>query len=85
MSKNQIFLDLPMSAQSLQSCPSLCNSMDYSLPGSSVLGILQVSTLEWAGALLQGIFLTQELELLFPVSNALKTDSLPVERTNKGN
>ena len=28
-------------AQSLQSCLTLCNPMDYSLPGSSVHGILQ--------------------------------------------
>ena len=32
-------------AQSLQSCPTLCNPMDCSLPGSSVHGILQASRL----------------------------------------
>ena len=36
----------------------VCNSMDYSLPGSSVHGISQARILEWA-AILQGIFLTQ--------------------------
>ena len=30
-----------------QSCPILCDPMDYSLPGSSVLGILQARILEW--------------------------------------
>ena len=30
-----------------QSCPTLCNSMDYSLPGSSLHGILQARVLEW--------------------------------------
>ena len=30
-----------------QSCPTLCNPMDYSPPGSSVHGILQARTLEW--------------------------------------
>ena len=30
-----------------QSCPTLCNPMDYSLPGSSVHGILQARVLEW--------------------------------------
>ena len=30
-----------------QSCPTLCDPMDYSLPGSSVLGILQARILEW--------------------------------------
>ena len=29
-----------MRAQSLQSCPTLCDSVDRSLPGSSVRGIL---------------------------------------------
>ena len=36
-----------MHAQSFQSCPTLCNPMDYSLPGSSVHGILQARILEW--------------------------------------
>ena len=30
-----------------QSCPALCESMDYSPPGSSVHGILQARILEW--------------------------------------
>ena len=30
-----------------QSCPALCNPMDCSLPGSSVLEILQATILEW--------------------------------------
>ena len=30
-----------------QSCPTLCNPKDYSLPGSSVHGILQASILQW--------------------------------------
>ena len=34
-------------AQSLQSCPTLCDPTDYSPPGSSVHGILQARTLEW--------------------------------------
>ena len=35
------------SVQSLQSGPTLCHPMDYSLPGSSVHGILQERILEW--------------------------------------
>ena len=31
-----------------QSCPTLCEPMDCSLPGSSVHGIFQARTLEWA-------------------------------------
>ena len=34
-------------AKSLQSCPTLCDSIDGSLPGSSIPGILQARTLEW--------------------------------------
>ena len=34
-------------AEPLQSCSTPCNSMDCSLPGSSVHGILQASILEW--------------------------------------
>ena len=34
-------------AKSLQSCPTLCDPMDRSLPGSSVHGIFQARVLEW--------------------------------------
>ena len=34
-------------AKSLQSCPTLCDPVDGSPPGSPVPGILQVRTLEW--------------------------------------
>ena len=34
-------------AKNLWSCPTLCDPMDYSLPGSSVHGILQARVLEW--------------------------------------
>ena len=30
-----------------QLCPTLCDLMDYSLPGSSVHGILQARILDW--------------------------------------
>ena len=36
-----------MRAKWLQSCPTLCDSMDRSPPGSSVHGILQARILEW--------------------------------------
>ena len=43
-----------------QSCPTLCDPMDCSLPGSSVHGIFQAKILVWVSHfLLQGIFLTQ--------------------------
>ena len=34
-------------AKSLQSCPTLCDPIDGSSPGSPVPGILQARTLEW--------------------------------------
>ena len=34
-------------AKSFQSCPTLCDPIDGSPPGSPVPGILQVRTLEW--------------------------------------
>jgi len=34
-------------AKSLQSCPTLCDPIDSSPPGSAILGILQARTLEW--------------------------------------
>ena len=34
-------------AKSLQSCPTLCDPIDESPPGSAIPGILQARTLEW--------------------------------------
>ena len=34
-------------AKSLQSCPTLCNPIDGSPPGSSIHGIFQARVLEW--------------------------------------
>ena len=38
----------PCYAKSLQSCPTLCDPIDGSPPGSPIPGILQGRTLEWA-------------------------------------
>ena len=47
-------------AQLLQSCLTLCDPMDYSLPGSSVHGIFQARILEWVAiSSSRGVFLTQ--------------------------
>ena len=54
-------------AKSLQSCPTLCDPIDGSPPGSPVPGILQARTLEWgaiafsnAGIILQQRYLSSE-------------------------
>ena len=41
------FKSHPAAANSLQSCPTLCDSIDGSPPGSAVPGILQARTLGW--------------------------------------
>ena len=41
-------------AKSLQSCPTLCVPMDYSLPGSCVHGIFRARVLEWGAIAFSG-------------------------------
>ena len=41
-------------AKSLQSCPSLCDPIDGSSPGSPIPGILQARTLEWVAISFSG-------------------------------
>ena len=41
-------------AKSLQSCPTLCNPMDCSPPGSSVHGIFRARVLEWGAIAFSG-------------------------------
>ena len=42
-----LFILLSAAAKSLQSCPTLCDPIDGSPPGSPIPGILQKRTLEW--------------------------------------
>ena len=42
-----IFNIFIMNMKVSQSCPTLCEPMDYNLPGSSVQGILQAKMPEW--------------------------------------
>ena len=42
-----LLLLLSRAAKLLQSCPTLCDPIDGSPPGSPVPGILQARTLEW--------------------------------------
>ena len=41
------FSSAAAAAKSLQSCPTLCDRIDGSPPGSPIPGILQARTLEW--------------------------------------
>ena len=45
--KYYFILTATATAMSLQSCPTLCDPIDGSPPGSPVPGILQARTLEW--------------------------------------
>ena len=45
--KIQMTMVAAAAAKSLQSCPTLCDPMDNSLPGSSTHGIFQARVLEW--------------------------------------
>ena len=47
-----------------QSCPTLSNPMDYSLPGSSIHGIFQARVLEW-GAVAFSVLVMQGSQMLF--------------------
>ena len=40
-----------MQAKLLQSCPTLCNTVDYNLPDSSFHGIFQARILKWVAVL----------------------------------
>ena len=56
-----------------QSCPTLCDPMDCSSPGSSVHGILQARILEWVAIPSPGDLLNPGIE---PRSLTLPADSL---------
>ena len=59
-----------------QSCPTLCNSMDCSLSGSSSMGILQARILEWVGYPFSRDIPNPGIK---PRAPTLQPDSLPAE------
>ena len=68
-----------MPAKSLQSCPTLCDPVACSPPGSSVHGILQARILEWATMpSSRGIFQAQGLKPSLPEFPAFQADSWPL-------
>ena len=75
-----MLIRITAAAKSLQSCPTLCDPIDNSPPGSPVPGILQARTLEWVaisssrGSSNPGIK---------PGSPALQVGSLPSEPPGK--
>ena len=59
-------------SEATQSCPTLCDPMDYSLPDFSVHGILQARILEWVAILVSGHLPNPEIK---PGSPTLQADS----------
>ena len=45
--KLSMYIIIPSESEVTQSCPTLGNPMDYSLPGSSIHGIFQARIMEW--------------------------------------
>ena len=71
-------------AKFLQLCPTLCDPMDFSLPGSSVHGDSPgKNTGVGCHALLQGIFLTQGLNLRLLCLLHWQASSLPLALPEK--
>ena len=52
-------------AESLQSCPTLCDPIDGSPPASPVPGILQARTLEWVAIAFSEKSMVVQLQILF--------------------
>ena len=65
-----------------QSCPTLCDPVDCSLPGSSVLRILQARILEWVAMPSSRIFV---YIFIFLFDNLLKLSVLFYSLKNKDN
>ena len=63
-----------------QSCPTLCEPVDCSPPGSSVHGILQARILEWVAIPSPGDLPDPGIE---PGAPALEADALPSEPPGK--
>ena len=76
---------MPVSSQDVkvlvtQLCPTLCDAMDSSLPGSSVHGILLARVLEWVAISFSGDLSDPRTE---PESPALQADSLQSDLLRK--
>ena len=67
-----------MHVKSLQSCPTLCDSMDSSPPGSSVQRILQAKLLEWAA-----IYKESRKKVLMNLFGRQEQRRRPRERTRR--
>ena len=76
----KIYAATAAAAKSLQSCPTLCDPIDGSPPGSSIPGILQARILEWvvisfSNACMHAKSLQSFLTLCNPMHNKLPGSS----------
>ena len=82
--KNRVLLVFILQALSTvlvaQSCPTLCDPVDYSPPSSSVRGVFQQRILEWVAILFSGDLPNPGVK---PRSPALQADSLPSDPPGK--
>ena len=78
--KNVYYVFSEVKMKVAQSCPTLCNLMDCSPPGSSVHGILQARILEWLASPSPGDLPNPGVE---PRSSALRAEFLPLEPPGK--
>ena len=84
MSWHHLRYSVCVHAKSLQSCPTLCNPMDCSPPGSSVHGILHARVLEWvAMPSSKGILPTRRLNLHLFHLLRWQAGSLPIAPPGK--
>ena len=72
-----------LNAQLLQSCSTLCDTIDCSPPGSSVHEILQARILEWVAISFSRDLPNPGIEPMSPASPGLQEDSLPSESPEK--
>ena len=72
--------DTKKESEVAQSCPTLHNPMDCSLPGSSIHGIFQARVLEWVAICFSRWFSNPGIE---PRSPTLQVDALPFEPPGK--
>ena len=71
-----LFVSKNLRSEVAQSCPTLCDPMDSSLPGSAIHGIFQARILEWAA-------ISFSRGSSQPGSPELQTDALPSEPPGK--
>ena len=66
-----------------QSCPTLCNPRDCSLPGSSIHGSFQARVLEWAAIAFSDFYSTRRIKRIKITRSPEKQLSLQVQVGNR--